>query len=248
MFGRPAKSDPYLRVHLGNNIFDDRENAIDNVTEADLYKAIEFNTELPGTSQLIIEVMDHNDFGRDQLIGKTVIDLEDRWFDQAFRDWGKENRMLPNEKTNQLRWETKPIERRALRTPSSNVPRGVIECWLDILTPEQAQVFPVDDVALPPCMKVEVRVVIWKTKDVPPMDIEGMPSIPSKKPCIYHRQCCNDRQCISLSQAWVTCLSSAGLKVACHRRQTHIGDARMAKLPSTIACYLKWSWVTTARP
>ena len=40
------------------------------------------DAELPGTSQLIVDVMDKDTIGSDDLIGSTVIDLEDRWFDQ----------------------------------------------------------------------------------------------------------------------------------------------------------------------
>lgn len=32
-----------------------------------------------------IEVMDYDDIGGDELIGRTVIDLEDRWFDQRWQ-------------------------------------------------------------------------------------------------------------------------------------------------------------------
>lgn len=32
-----------------------------------------------------IDVMDYDDIGGDELIGRTVIDLEDRWFDQRWQ-------------------------------------------------------------------------------------------------------------------------------------------------------------------
>ena len=52
---------------------------------------------------------------------------------------------------------------------------GIFECWVDIMTPEEATTFPPDDITLPPKQIFEVRVVIWKTKNVPPMDtFEGM--------------------------------------------------------------------------
>lgn len=74
-----------------------------------------------------------------------------------------------------VRWHTKPVERRSLYAPNKSVPTGVLECWVDIMKPEVATAFPPDDVALPPTQIFEVRVVIWKTKNVPPMDsLEGM--------------------------------------------------------------------------
>ena len=43
------------------------------------------------------------------------------------------------------RWKTKPIERRNLYelkigagTTASGAPQGVLECWVDIMTPETA--------------------------------------------------------------------------------------------------------------
>lgn len=47
---------------MGKEVFDDTRNAYDDVTEVDLYKVIEFNANLPGTSQLTIDLMDKNDF------------------------------------------------------------------------------------------------------------------------------------------------------------------------------------------
>ena len=90
--GKPGNSDPYLRVTLGKFVFDDRQNAVDDVKETDLYKVIIIKAELPGASQLAIEVMDKNTFSSDALIGKTVIDLEDRWFDARWQALGIDNR------------------------------------------------------------------------------------------------------------------------------------------------------------
>lgn len=171
--GRPSASDPYLRVLLGKDVFDDRVNAVDDVVDVDFYKMIEMKGELPGFSQLVIEVMDKDTIGSDDMIGKTVIDLEDRWFDSRWQDLGKANRVLPDDDPNSARWDTKPLERRAIYVPSSNGPQGTIECWLDILTPGEAGAFPPDDVALPPKQMFELRIVVWKTKDVPAQDTLG---------------------------------------------------------------------------
>lgn len=53
----------------------------------------------------------------DVLIGRTVIDLEDRWFDSRWQAEGKENVVLPSgagTDISDIRWETKPIECRSL--------------------------------------------------------------------------------------------------------------------------------------
>lgn len=127
MFGNKAKSDPYIRVKLGKKIFDDRQNALQDTLEADLYKTIEFETELPGVSQLNVEIMDQDIIGSDDLIGKTGIDLEDRWFDSRWQEMGQENMLLPGEDLtdpSKVRWRTKPVERRSLYAPGFTISRG----------------------------------------------------------------------------------------------------------------------------
>lgn len=173
VFGKASSSDPYLKVNLGKYKFNDRKNAIDDVTEVDFYKLIEMDAELPGTSQLQVRVMDKNSIGRDALIGLTTIDLEDRLFDKRWQDWGKVNESLPGsnpDRPSDIRWRTKPIERRSLFQPGTTNSQGVLQCWVDIMKPEFANAFPCDDITLPPTQLFEMRVVIWKTKDVPPMD------------------------------------------------------------------------------
>lgn len=164
-----------MRVLLGKFLFDDRKNAVDDVKEVDLYKCIIINTELPGASQMRIEVVDYNSFGPDKIIGTTTIDLEDRWFDSRWQKLGIENRNLGEKDPNAQRWDTKPIENRSLYVPSNTAGQGIFQMYLDILTPEYATLFPPDDVSLPPTQTFELRCVIWKTKGVPPMDsFEGM--------------------------------------------------------------------------
>ena len=65
MFGNIAKSDPYLKISLGKIKHNHRKNAVDDVTECDIYQIIEINAELPGSSQLKIEIMDKDTVGSD---------------------------------------------------------------------------------------------------------------------------------------------------------------------------------------
>jgi hypothetical protein len=65
------------------------------------------------------------DFLSDAEIGRSEIDLEDRFF-------GKDWKQLVN----------KPLERRTLRLPGSKVNRGKLELWIDVLTKSEAAAKP----------------------------------------------------------------------------------------------------------
>ncbi len=153
-------SDPYLRVSIGNQCVSDRKNYIPNTLDPDFYRMFEFNVNLPGTSQLKIECMDHDDMSRDDEIGQTIIDLEDRLFEDKWRSLGRKfqtpTRLAP-----------KPLEWRSLYcSRAGGHEQGKLEMWLDILTPSEVEKYPPIDISRPPPQKFEVRMVIWKTKNV----------------------------------------------------------------------------------
>ena len=75
----------------------------------------EFDAEFPGAPPLVIKAMDYDDLFGDDLIGKTSIDLDDRFFSP---DW----QFI----------EDKPIEERQIYHPSSSNSQGVIRMWLEI--------------------------------------------------------------------------------------------------------------------
>ena len=115
---------------------------------ADFFKCIELDCELPG-APLVVEVMDCDDWSADDLIGRTVIDLEDRWFDASWQGLGEETLVAEPAVGEKLRWRAKPKELRPLRTPAQMQPQGYLECWVDILEPGEAITFPPDDITLP---------------------------------------------------------------------------------------------------
>ena len=59
----------------------------------------------------------------------------------------------------------KPIERRALYSNLSSCPQGEVELWVDILSQKKLS-YPALDIAPPPLEDYEVRVIIWKAKDI----------------------------------------------------------------------------------
>jgi len=97
--------------------------------------------------------MDYDEIGKDELIGSTVIDLGDRWFNE---EWHKIN--------------PKPIELRDLFNPSTRHSQGKIELWVDIMTEDDALKNPPEDISPPKAQGWQLRVVIWETTDVVPKD------------------------------------------------------------------------------
>lgn len=107
-----GKSDPYLKVsalhrcaqpsaahacsqqytfgrvpqlRLGKTKISDAKNYIKATNSPEFFRCFEMATTLPGPSTLSIDMYDHDMLTSDDLIGKTIIDLEDRWFDSRWQ-------------------------------------------------------------------------------------------------------------------------------------------------------------------
>lgn len=96
----------------------------------------------------------------DELIGKTMIDMEDRYFDH---DW--------------LDIKDKPIETRRLYHPDLKAPQGSIVMWLEIVEREKKTDLKEWDIKLPPVVNMQSRLVIWSTRDIPCMDVEEVSDV-----------------------------------------------------------------------
>ena len=150
-----SASDPYLRLKLGSKIESDRENYIENNPNPKFFKCFQMNTTFPGESTLKIQVWDYDSFLSDEKIGTTKIDLEDRFFSETWNS-------LPD----------KPIETRKLSIKSSKHPQGYIRLWIEI---HQLYSTPkIWDITPKPPEKFELRLIIWRSEDVPFGDIEGV--------------------------------------------------------------------------
>jgi Ca2+-dependent lipid-binding protein len=73
-------SDPYLVLTCGKKVINERDNYQLDKEDPVFYKAYEFDAEFPGASPLKIQAFDYDDLFGDDLIGETVIDLDDRFF------------------------------------------------------------------------------------------------------------------------------------------------------------------------
>ncbi|KAH7825291.1 putative myoferlin-like protein [Monocercomonoides exilis] len=156
--GSSGKASPYIKIYNGlnkENMIIDKDNKKPKTLKPDFYKCYQLPALIPGNSDLNIEVWDHNRIGSDDLMGRTVIDLETRLMCDHWRA------MAP-----------KPIEWRALWSPASSFPQGKIEMWLEIMTPEEARLNPPKEISPPKQENWELRVVVWNAKDVVFKDIK----------------------------------------------------------------------------
>ena len=128
------------------------------------------NCRIPGQGTLIIQVWDE-DIIKDELIGETAIDIEERFFDEGYRHMKEQ-----------------PIERRKLYLPGTQQEVGFLNCWVDIFrNVSKRDVFfqknrlrkqpRLWDISSIPAQEYELRVVIWEVKDVPLVDIVGTTDI-----------------------------------------------------------------------
>lgn len=149
-----SNSDPYLIVKLGKVEYNDSKNyQLDNPNPT-FNKCFEFTSSLPGASKLSIQLWDYDALSPDDLIGKTEIDIEDRWYSPKWRN---------------LKYI--PIETRQLYHPSSKLPQGSVKLWLEIL-PADLPKPPIWTTSPKPPVDYELRVVVWECKDVPRVDVE----------------------------------------------------------------------------
>ena len=107
---------------------------------------------MPGPARLEVAVWDWDGIG-DDLIGKTVIDIEDRWYSRAWRELAR-----------------KPVETRSLWSPQSTVSQGKLTMWMEMIAPADAKKYPLIDISPPEQLPYELRVVVWECKDCPIMD------------------------------------------------------------------------------
>jgi hypothetical protein len=168
--------------------FNDRQHFLEDVEdEGDYHRMIQLQCTLPGASKLEISCLDYDTLhiGPDDLIGTTVIDLEDRVFDKRWREWDKQQwdqqctgtvvggsgsatkagRGKSGSKYTKY-VDNKPIETRTFLVPTSTQSQGGLTMWLDIMSTAEARLTPPVDISLPAEEMLQVRVVVWHTRGV----------------------------------------------------------------------------------
>ena len=96
-------------------------------------------------------------FFGDDMIGVTKLDLDDRFYNKQWSGI-----------------ESKPIEYRNLHHHTTAISQGVIKMWCEVdqKDSKKAGDGPMD-ITPEPVREFEMRLIIWKTKDIEMMDFEG---------------------------------------------------------------------------
>ncbi|CAG9312955.1 unnamed protein product [Blepharisma stoltei] len=149
-----SNSDPYLRIKLGKHVIDDSDHYQKDEPNPKFFSCFDLKTVLPGPSKLKIQVWDKDLIIKDDKIGTTEIDLEDRYFSSKWQSL-----------------KEKPIETRNLYHPSTKIIQGTIRLWVELYSSTEAP--PKRELLPRPPAEFEVRLIIWETRGVKSYDTEG---------------------------------------------------------------------------
>ena len=151
----PSSCDPYIKIHFGDiKKFDEQKNHKKNEINSKWYKYYDILTVFPGESTLRVEVWNYNAIFKDELIGSTSIDLEDRYFNP---DWKK--------------MKLKPIETRALFNPDFSGQQGNLLLWIEIFDKNDLINKQPWNISPEPPSKLEIRLVIWDAETINDEDL-----------------------------------------------------------------------------
>ena len=160
-------SNPYISVEMhdrtiadcifgidgeGHYKFSDENNYKPNTLNPDFNWWHELDAILPSVCTLEVCLFDRG-YVTDTMIGRTYVDLEDRWFD---RDWRRLRDI-----------QQVPKEHRVLLNDYSLVSQGKMEMWVEMYEPKKAIDVPLVSIESPQVTEWELRLVVWETRKVP---------------------------------------------------------------------------------
>jgi len=160
-----GRADPYLRIRWGDDVINLRDKAKADTLEPQFFERIDLKVRVPGVSTVWIDVLDADGLGagggsvglglRDDLIGSTCIDLEDRWFSENWHDMGVDG---------DAQEVKRPVETRELYTPEEPHSQGALRLWIDMIPASRAREYIPIPISPPQQEEWEVRLIVWKAK------------------------------------------------------------------------------------
>jgi len=151
-----AQYGPYLEFTAGTHVVNLRSFKKSQLLQPEFWRTEEMDLDLPDKGRLEVSLKDYHDLG-DTLIGSTVIDLEDRWFSRQWRDLMYKGAI--------------PTEFRNLtESVTSQRSKGVVEMWIEMCETSRVSEFPPTELEPPKPTEVEVRIVLWGTRNVKLVD------------------------------------------------------------------------------
>ncbi len=150
----------YLQAELGD------DSAISNIVKSlnpSFFYVFQFKQcLLPGPSQLKIQLLDgkfnalSGAADDTRLIGETVIDLEDRWFCKDWRD---------------VKYKPREVRDLVNEDAFPGVSQGKLSLFIDMVDQNKAEENPIEDIqVLGKTLNMEMRVIVWNTRDTAPKD------------------------------------------------------------------------------
>jgi Ca2+-dependent lipid-binding protein len=151
-----GESDPYLWMQLGKQIVDQRSKHQNDEPNPEINEVFDFEAIFPGCPMLHIKMMDYDMVFGDEVIGETFVDLEDRYFSPEWRSV-----------------KDMPVEYRRLYHNSSKAEQGIFKMWAELIPVNEAPNVKKWDITAKPAEHLEIRVVVWGSKNLKMMDAEG---------------------------------------------------------------------------
>jgi len=159
-FFSKAFTDPYLAYRLGSSVVVSMRNMAQfNTNTPSFYRVEERDVVMPSESRLQVDMFDYQDalgetINGEKLIGSTVIDLEDRWHSEKWRECMDKRQQVPT--------ENRPLINPHLDGQNC----GSIEMWVEMLESVSASDKKPSPLQQPPAMEIEIRLVIRTCKNV----------------------------------------------------------------------------------
>ncbi|KAF4685379.1 hypothetical protein FOZ60_006591 [Perkinsus olseni] len=153
----------------GLNSIKDSSNSRTSTLNPEFNKCYSLPCRFPDNTALTIKLMEKHSLTGDTTIGAAVIDIENRWFHPRY----KQMMNLDSEDENAMKSASDvPVETVPLLVDGSFIPTGRLKMWVEILDESEAMGRP--EPVLPSANKeiIQARLVVWKTKGVPPPEDE----------------------------------------------------------------------------